>query len=92
MVPVLNPSNELKEKALARIPKACRNTFYRVNPDGSSEKVESVFDLKKDDKFFIDNGRLNKESNEKKIFIAASDPFINQDFKPVISIKKVSIS
>ena len=53
MVPVLNPSNELKEIALARIPKACRNTFYRVNPDGSSEKVESVFDLKKDDKFFI---------------------------------------
>lgn len=92
MVPVLNPSNELKEKALARIPKACRNTFYRVNPDGSSEKVESVFDLKKDDRFFIDNGRPNKESNEKKIFTAISDPFINQDCMPAIHIKNVTIA
>ena len=91
MDPVLNPSNELKEKVLARIPKACRNTFYRVNPDGSSEKVESVFDLKKGDKFFIED-RFNNKNNEKKIFTAASDPFINQDFMPAISIKKVSIS
>ena len=91
MVPVLNPSNELKEKALARIPKACRNTFYRVNPDGGSEKVESVFDLKKGDKFFIED-RFNNENNEKKIFTAISDPFINQDCIPAISIKKVSIS
>lgn len=91
MVPVLNPSNELKEKALARIPKACRNTFYRVNPDGSSEKVESVFDLKKDDKFFIED-RFNNENNEKKIFTAISDPFINQDCIPTIHIKNVTIA
>ena len=91
MIPVLNPSNELKEKVLARIPKPCRNTFYRVNPDGSSEKVESVFNLKKGDRFFIED-RFNNENNEKKIFTAVSDPFINQEFMPAISIKKVSIS
>ena len=91
MVPVLNPSNELKEKALARIPKACRNTFYRVNPDGGSEKVESVFDLKKGDKFFIED-RFNNENNENRIFTAISDPFINQDCIPVIHIKNVTIA
>lgn len=91
MVPVLNPSNELKEIALARIPKACRNTFYRVNPDGSSEKVESVFDLKKGDKFFIED-RFNNENNENRIFTAISDPFINQDCIPVIHIKNVTIA
>ena len=86
---VLNPSNELKEKALARIPKACRNTFYRVNPDGSSEKIESVFDLKKGDRFFIMNRHLEMGLYKKKIFIAISNPYINSQGMPTIYIKKV---
>ena len=47
----LNPSNELKEKALARIPKNNRNKFYRVDSEGHSERIGSIFDLKKGDRF-----------------------------------------
>ena len=85
----LNPSNELKEKALARIPKNNRNKFYRVDSEGHSERIESIFDLKKGDRFFIKNRHLEMGLYKKKIFIAISNPYINLQGIPSISIKKV---
>lgn len=91
MKPVLNPSNELKEKALARIPKICRNTFYRLDSNGNQEKLKSIFDLKKGDKFFIEDTHHAESKLEKQVFTASSNPFINEDGTPTISIKKVSL-
>lgn len=91
MNPVLNPSNELKEKALAKIPKICRNTFYRIDSNGNQEQLNSIFDLKKGDKFFIVDHHFDKGNMEKRIFTASSNPFINEDAIPTISIKKVSL-
>ena len=85
----LNPSNELKEKALARIPKNNRNKFYRVKSDGHSERIGSIFDLKKGDRFFIKNRHFDLGLHKKKIFIAISNPYINSQGMPTIYIKKV---
>lgn len=87
MNPVLNPSNELKEKALARIPKINRNKFYRVDSEGNSERIGSVFDLKIGDKFFIKDRHFDRGNYEKKIFTAASNPYINEQGIPTIAIK-----
>lgn len=88
MNPVLNPSNELKEKALARIPKIDRNKFYRVDSEGNVKRIGSVFDLKKGDRFYIKDRHFDRGNYEKRIFTASSNPFINRHGIPAISIKK----